>query len=409
MPPIQPIARPKVGGVWLFSALTFGDKNFKAGDTVTIQIMRVGTWDHPIYGEVKITANTIADVIRNFQEDTRGIELAVDENHEPDHRALGWYRQVYSEDANQSAFAKIELTQKGANLLNEGAYKYFSPEIQFSHTDDETGEQHRNLLIGGAFTNRPYFKRMQPLMASEAAADESSSSLLPISTPRMQKFLSLLNKLVEKDTISASEKAALETAYNALPESERKDKKIAAAFDEVVAKPDEGTPTPETPETPEAPVETPVETPEAPETPETPVVPEVPVEASEKTITMSAAKFAEMQTTLSKLARDARFNEIDKSLEGLAFSEKNAAGLVLPKDRKEIREFAASLSEKSAVKFFSILKGLKQLGAEKGHDGDTAGSFTDGDTVQFFMEKMSMSQKDAEKAAQAAQKIKERK
>jgi phage I-like protein len=106
-------------------------------------------------------------VKKNFDDNVRKIELAVDENHEPHHKALAWYRELIVKDGGETLFAKLELTPQGAKLLSEGAYKYFSPEIYFKKQDEETGEVISNLLIGGAFTNRPFFKAMKPLLASE--------------------------------------------------------------------------------------------------------------------------------------------------------------------------------------------------------------------------------------------------
>lgn len=128
--------------------------------------MRTGKWNHPAYGEFEITPETLTQVKDNFTANLRGIKLAVDENHEPNHKALAWYTELY-QVTEDDLFAKLELTQKGADLLNEGAYRYFSPEIVFYKTDEETGKPITNMLVGGAFTNRPFFKSMQPLMASE--------------------------------------------------------------------------------------------------------------------------------------------------------------------------------------------------------------------------------------------------
>ena len=59
-----------------------------------IQIMRTGEWDHDIYGKVKIDSDTIDEVIYNFDTNKRGIDIAVDVNHDHDHRAVGWIREL---------------------------------------------------------------------------------------------------------------------------------------------------------------------------------------------------------------------------------------------------------------------------------------------------------------------------
>lgn len=121
---------------WSFSDL--GEfKEVKEGDKVQIQIMRTGKWKHPMYGEVIITPQTINDVVENFNSNTRGIDIAVDENHEENHKALGWFREL-KKQGKDALNATIELTKMGAELINQGAYKYFSPEIAFNKRDEET-------------------------------------------------------------------------------------------------------------------------------------------------------------------------------------------------------------------------------------------------------------------------------
>lgn len=93
---------------WFFSAFA-EQKEFAAGDMVEVQIMRIGKRNHPSYGEIEVTADTLVDVKNNFEENKRGIELAVDENHEDDHKALAWYKELFI--IGDGLYAKLELTK----------------------------------------------------------------------------------------------------------------------------------------------------------------------------------------------------------------------------------------------------------------------------------------------------------
>jgi hypothetical protein len=93
---------------WFFSAFQ-EHKTYSAGDMVEVQIMRIGKRNHPSYGEIEVTADTLVDVKKNFEENKRGIELAVDENHEDNHKALGWYKELFI--VADGLYAKIELTK----------------------------------------------------------------------------------------------------------------------------------------------------------------------------------------------------------------------------------------------------------------------------------------------------------
>lgn len=412
---------------WFFSQIEDKKEKYAEGDVVTIQIFRTGTWEHPAYGKVEISKKTIKEVVENFANRERGIDLCVDENHEPDHKALGWYKEVYSSDNGTKCFAKVELTAKGADLLNDGAYKYFSPEIVFHKIDEETGEPQSNLLIGGAFTNRPFFKGMQPLMAgfsfSEVSASENSGktqtkeghhALFFSHASVMKKFLEVCSRLVEKSTISAGELKELELAYGELPTDDRS-KEINNAFAELKAKFDEGDGTEVKPEEvkPEEPAA--VE-PEAEV--ETEVKPEVPagvegVQANEDgsfTVT-DPAKFGEsikgIQTLASTLQRETTLAACEKLVTPLIFSEKRKDKVVLPKHKKRVVQFAASLSEKQRAEFFSIVGEFKAVPAkEVGHNQEKEINFSDPATipeddpqVKYFMESLKQPLADARASA----------
>lgn len=414
---------------WFFSSIDSKGKTFKVGDIVTIQILRAGEWNHDSYGKVKIDKKVINDVVTNFKENKRGIDLAVDENHEENHKALGWFREVYSEDDGSKCFAKIELTQKGAELLNEGAYKYFSPEISFRKVDEETGKPQRNLLLGGAFTNRPFFKGMQPLMASENAANGEKVNTDHIdghayffsNNATMFKLMLLMDKLLQKDTITASEKSELELRFNELPESDKVTTK--ATVDELLAKFSEDEKITEA-DTAKNSTEDDSEddSEEVVEDKSEEVAQVDGIKANEDgtfAITdqvafseaMKAIKKQQMQ--LSEQTRVLRFNEVTESVKKLQFSEKTKKGIfLLPKDAKKFAEFAMSLSEAKAKEFFDIMSSLPTQETakkfkEEGHGKEIAKAdvtkpetFSENDeVVKHFMEVMSQPLAIAQKSA----------
>lgn len=408
--------------VWLFSELVFAEMikeghEFKAGDKVEIQIMRVGKWDHAQYGEIKVNETTLKEVKKNFDENVRGVRLAVDENHEPDHKALGWFEELVLKNDDQELFAKIELTKKGAEILTDGLYRYFSPEIYFSMKDEESGEIITNLLVGGAFTNRPFFKSMAPLMANEDAADllpngneksKVSQSLLFFNSSTMNKFLKLLGTFNDKEKISASEKEDLTKAFGELPEDDITDE-LTKMFNDTVAKFDEGGNDPEgdDPKDPKGEPQDPEGDPEGddPKDPEGEPEPKgegEPVRANEDgSITMTAAKFEELKTLQkehAKLIRKARKDHLSKEIGKFQFSDTNTKGIVLPKSKDPIVNFALSLSEKQSEQFLKILGDLKSVSASEigktGADGK-AKDPKESDAVEYLMKKGSFTKEEA--------------
>lgn len=414
---------------WFFSVLSFKDQKkqkFKAGDVVTIQIMRTGSWDHQVYGKFDVSSKDLKEVKKNFDENRRGVELAVDENHEENHVALGWFKKLELKNKDTELYAEIELTKKGADLLTEGAYKYFSPEIAFVWTDEETGDKIRNLLIGGAFTNRPFFKNMQPLMANEAADDKQTNratgpTLLLFSQPeQMEKLLRLIAQFSAKSSINAEQKAEIEAAFKEIP-ADKVDPKIKTAYEDIVGRYSEeggegegGDSAPAEGEEGAAPAEGDEPNPdegegEGSEGGEgTEELPEG-VQANEDgTFTVNAQFFdgvKSMQSTVTKLQAQSRKAQFSEKLRKFKFSESNKAGFILPKNFQEVVNFTATLSEKKANEFIALVGKFNAVGGAMGFSVDddvdmTKVQLTEADPmVQHFMEKLGQ---DVEKAKQSA-------
>ena len=403
---------------WWFSEFAEDQKkDKKAGDIVDIQIMRTGKWNHPAYGEFEITTDTLKQVKDNFDNDTRGIDLAVDENHEPNHKALAWYKELYQVTEND-LFAKLELTQKGADLLNEGAYRYFSPEIVFYKTDEETGKPITNMLVGGAFTNRPFFKSMQPLMASEdgqatewarPAQGEAglaySENFYIFFEPPMKTLLDLLAAFSELAKISKAQKEQLEGAFNDLP-ADSKSPEITKAVTQTLAKfseDGEGQGAGEGAAAGAGNGEG-----EGAGTGEGTGTEGAGVAANEGVVSIQASELAALR------AAAAKGQEVQKTTLK-AFCETSitaviAKGSVLPKHKDKLGAFSESLgSVEKAKEFFEIIGEFKAFNTtEAGHGVDTtptAPAATEqkfSETVKFFQEKMGFSEDEAKKAAETS-------
>lgn len=133
-----------------------------------IEIMRTGTWKHPVYGQFSITENDLDDFVLHFNEKVRGVDIAIDLEHgETPHKgaSAGWIKKLKKQ--GNSLLAEIEWTDLGKEKLKAKEYKYFSPEFKFSYEDHETGKKYSNVLMGGGLTNRPFIKNMAPVMLSE--------------------------------------------------------------------------------------------------------------------------------------------------------------------------------------------------------------------------------------------------
>ena len=145
-----------------------------------VQILRVGSFKHPKYGEFEITPTILLEMKKNFDDKIRGIDIGFDYFHESDKEASGWPTELYLLNEDTELWAKVDWTPKAQRMLYERELRYFSPDFAFKWTDPESGQEFNNVLFGGGLTNRPFVKDMAAIAAS-----------LPL--PIAQKRLSILN------------------------------------------------------------------------------------------------------------------------------------------------------------------------------------------------------------------------
>lgn len=391
---------------WLFHEFNEEWKVYQAGDEVKIQIMRTGERDHPAYWKVKVTKDTLKDVLTNFENRERWVELAVDENHEPNHRAFAWFKKVYLE-WKDALFWVVKLTQQGAEALTKGAYKYFSPEIVFSKKDEESWKIIKNLLLWGAFTNRPFFKNMQPVFASEAADTEpnqkNSSAFLFHGNNSMKTLIQLLAKFSDTNVISKDEQETIKQLFSELEASEQEQFKehvdealaFTATEDDASADGEEGDDAgdADAEEGDDAAAEIPEEI--------------ASVQANENWLyTFSEEQMNMMKWIISKASAtvaQARKDKITARVKSLAFNEWTKKWIVLPKNVESVANFALSLSEKQSDQFFNILTSLKSVAfGEVGHSKEAKESVENTAEFKFFTENMQMTPEEAKQAIELA-------
>jgi phage I-like protein len=143
----------------------FSELTASEGNLSKIQILRTGTWNHPEYGVFSITEADLDEFVFNFQANVVGHDICVDVNHDWNHTAIGWYKELTRE--GNVLFASIEWNDKGLELINSKEYRYFSPELYFTYKPADSDQVFRNVLYGGGITNRPFFKKMKALKMSE--------------------------------------------------------------------------------------------------------------------------------------------------------------------------------------------------------------------------------------------------
>jgi phage I-like protein len=133
-----------------------------------IQVVPVGKWDHPAYGEMEITSAHIAEFAQNFKDKVR-LDIPINAGHDNgmgggELPAIGWFTDVEDRGVN-GLWAGVKWTDEGERLLKARAFKYFSPEFYQDYEDPETRKKYGHVLVGGALTNKPYFKELEPVVS----------------------------------------------------------------------------------------------------------------------------------------------------------------------------------------------------------------------------------------------------
>lgn len=146
------------------SGIQFDDNSLSSW----IQAFPVGTYQHPSYGEINVTPERVKAFAASVNNKVRGTDLDIDYDHKVDTKiAAGW---VQAADARPDGlYLHVNWTPAAAKKIKDKEYRYFSPEYMDSWTDN-SGTTHSDVLFGGALTNRPFLKNIQPVNLSEEMA-----------------------------------------------------------------------------------------------------------------------------------------------------------------------------------------------------------------------------------------------
>lgn len=138
------------------------------GDLRTwMQGFPLGEWLHPIYGKITMTSARVQNFVKNFNERVRGTDLDVDYEHkEFTSKAAGWIVELADRGAD-GLWMLVEWTPSALQALKEREYRYFSPEFVDEWTRPKDKKKFKDVLFGGAITNRPFLKDILPINLSE--------------------------------------------------------------------------------------------------------------------------------------------------------------------------------------------------------------------------------------------------
>lgn len=353
--------------------LTFAED----GAPEEIQVLMAGKWNHPVYGPIIIEADDLAEFKQHFDDGLRR-DIPITEGHESfdEKPAVGWFKSLTVK--GDGLWAAMEWTPKGKQLLAERSYKYFSPEFYTEYEDPETREIYENVLVGGALTNKPYFKSMSAVVLSERTINKQyifNEIAMDINTITAKKVEELSAEEIaflkeHKSELSTEQLATFgsvleETTTETDEEKAAREEKEKGDANEAAGLNRDGS-------AKDAPAELTQEQKDANTAAGLNEDGSAKVDASDKNVVrVSASEYkglTEMANKGAKAFAELRTNAIKAETKQLVFSEQNSKGKILPKDEAKAFSFMLGLTDAQRKAFAEIVEAIpsSKLFGERG-------------------------------------------
>lgn len=174
-----------------------------------LQAMPMGVYQHPVHGPISFTAENLTEYANGVNERIRTADIDIDYDHKKYHgEASGWVKQA--EVRADGLWVLVEWTKEAAQKIKAKAYKYFSPEFVDKWTHPKTGKTYKNVLLGGAITNRPFLRDIATLNLTESQSEE-------LMLEELRKELGLPDDADEATVLAAVKDAKASAASNEAP------------------------------------------------------------------------------------------------------------------------------------------------------------------------------------------------
>lgn len=149
---------------FILDALSFQFEETDGKDSNWVHALPLGTYKHPVYGTIDITADRIKNFADGVKAKVRGIDPSINYNHNNVDVAAGWVKDA--EARTDGLWLFVEWVKDAAQAIKDKKWRYFSSEFEDEWTDS-TGKKHKDVILGGALTNRPFMKNLVPVNLSE--------------------------------------------------------------------------------------------------------------------------------------------------------------------------------------------------------------------------------------------------
>lgn len=338
-------------------------------DAKEIHIVPTGKWTHWSGSEFEITPDTVKGIIQAFRDGVRK-DIPITAGHDNgmsggELPAVGWFKDLIDRGV-KGLYGIVEWTEEGKKLLTDRSFKYFSAELAFDYNDLETGDKRDAVLVGGALTNKPFFKQLD--LDPVAAFNDSDKGNFVTAFEVPQIINQFNDNTMDLKTIVAKKVEELTPEEKAFVVEHKAELSVdeAKAFENIIA------PAPVAPVAPTA--ETPApEAPKAPEAPVAPVAPVAPINASES-VTVNALEFSAIKAQADEAVKlREKLDEVTlgTKVDALTLSATNKTGIFAPAQKSAVTAFMKTLSESQRDQFKNIVTAIPKVNfGEIGDQGD---------------------------------------
>jgi phage I-like protein len=201
--------------------------------TTWIHALPFGKYQHPIYGEMDFDQAKLSALANSVTTKVRGIDPDIDYDHKQDpakgNQAAGWVKDA--QVRTDGLYIQVDFTADAAKEVADKKYRYFSADFADTWTDPQ-GVEHKDVLMGGGLTNRPYMKNLMPVNLSELRFDEPPEEESTVDPKQLRASLGLAESATDAEVLAkateavtsvttlTAEKAALEAEVKTLKEPE---------------------------------------------------------------------------------------------------------------------------------------------------------------------------------------------
>ncbi len=175
----------------------------------TIPVLpKPGSYEHPSYGTIDMSAERIANFVSNFKAEIYQARIPVDLEHQTKvSGAAGWITGLKTNE-DGSVDATVEWTDMGNEALKNDRFNFVSPEWYDEWQSPIDRKDYSDVLIGAALTTRPFFKApaLRPLAATEIPSVGYKVYSDSVDTAKWRKVVDIVTvdpKVMSEDQVRA--------------------------------------------------------------------------------------------------------------------------------------------------------------------------------------------------------------